>query len=204
MLNFEKIVMMINWFARQNHDKSIDKLDILNLIYLSDRYHLRRFGRSISGDCYFAMDMGPVPSYTKNIFDDPKKLLKNEAEFAYGYLNIQGDSIRSQKPSDKNYFCESESEALNATNLKSLLVKQNQESLPDFTHHFPEWKECEASLMSGVKRKKMNILKFFEELSDGDRALFEYCPAQSRLLASNKQKFIDRQKLEQMIGGIHA
>ena len=199
MLNFEKTVMIINWFARQCHGKSIDKLDLLKMIYMVDRYHLRRFGRLISGDNYYAMKLGPVPSMAKNICDNPDELSEEQRAFAYDYLRVIGNDVHSQKSSDKNYFCPSEIEALNATRIKALLVKQSGESLPDFTHHFPEWKAYEQYLTTDQSSRRMDVSKFFSEMT-GDDARFEYCPASSRLLKSNKQKFSERQSLENMIG----
>lgn len=194
--------MIINWFARQCQGESIDKLDLLKMIYLVDRYHLRRFGRLISGDNYYAMKLGPVPSMAKNICDNPGKLTESQRAFAYEYLQIAGNNVHSLKSSNKNYFCPSEVEALNATRIKVLLVKQSGESLPDFTHHFPEWKMYEQYLTSGQSRRKMDLSKFFSEMA-GDDTKFEYCPASPRLLKSNKQKFLERQSLENMIASIN-
>ena len=34
------------------------KLNLLKLVYLADRYHLRKFGRTVTGDSYRAMPAG--------------------------------------------------------------------------------------------------------------------------------------------------
>lgn len=58
MVDFEKTVMMINGFARKENGESIDKLNVLILIFPADRYHLRKFGRMISNGTDYAMQRG--------------------------------------------------------------------------------------------------------------------------------------------------
>lgn len=202
MFDFKKTVMMINWFARQCFGKSEDKLDLLKMIYMADRFHLRKYGRLISGDTYYAMNLGPVPSMTKTICDSPNKLSSEQKEFAYSFLQILGDKIHSLKWSEEQYFCPSEIEALNEARKKATFVKQSGVNLPDFTHQFPEWQLYRKFLTKTSSRRKMNILKFFSELNDSKKDL-EYCLISSRLLQSNKQKFMERQAIEKMIANIH-
>ena len=40
------------------------KLNLLKLVYLADRYHLRKFGRTVTGDSYRAMPYGSFPGTT--------------------------------------------------------------------------------------------------------------------------------------------
>ena len=39
----------------------------IKLIYLADRLHLRKYGRPIIGDMYWAMKLGPVGSLAKRV-----------------------------------------------------------------------------------------------------------------------------------------
>jgi hypothetical protein len=39
------------------------------LLWLADRYHLRQYGRTITGDTYFALPLGLIPSDAKNILE---------------------------------------------------------------------------------------------------------------------------------------
>ena len=134
MLEFEKIVMMINWFSRQCYGKTINKLDLLKMIYMADRYHLRRFGRLISGDTYYAMRLGPVPSISKTICDNPQSLTEEQKEFAYDFIQILEGEVHSLKSSEKNYFCPSELEALNAARICSLWNALGEKTI---THSTP-------------------------------------------------------------------
>jgi uncharacterized phage-associated protein len=52
----------------------ITKWKICKLLYLADRLHLVRYGRPITGDVYYAVPFGPVPSYTLDALDDENEL----------------------------------------------------------------------------------------------------------------------------------
>ena len=45
------------------------KLNLLKLVYLADRYHLRKFGRTVTGDSYRAMPYGPVADRTRVVIE---------------------------------------------------------------------------------------------------------------------------------------
>ena len=64
----KKGTQALNYFARKKNGK-INKMKAIKLIYLADRYHLRKYGRPVVGDDYWAMKYGPVASSTLNIAD---------------------------------------------------------------------------------------------------------------------------------------
>ena len=50
----EKIKNVILFFAHKSEGKSIEKLKLIKLIWLSDRLHLNKYGRLILNDKYKA------------------------------------------------------------------------------------------------------------------------------------------------------
>lgn len=65
-----------------------DEHKIFKTLYFADMKHLSKYGRSITGDVYIAMNYGPVPSQTYDIFKA-----------------VRGDSFFSDKADDiKAYF----------------------------------------------------------------------------------------------------
>ena len=56
----EKAVEGILYLA--NRLGTPDTHSICRVFYHADRYNLERYGQSIAGDCYCAMEFGPVPS----------------------------------------------------------------------------------------------------------------------------------------------
>ena len=51
-----------------------DKIKLVKLVYLSDKYHLLKYARTITNDSYFAMKLGPVGSTLKDILAFNKNL----------------------------------------------------------------------------------------------------------------------------------
>jgi len=76
-----KTTQVLNFFACQSGGE-INKLKALKLVYFADRYHLRRFGRPITGDEYLAMPYGPVASSAKDLAEMGDFL--SDEEQAYG------------------------------------------------------------------------------------------------------------------------
>jgi uncharacterized phage-associated protein len=46
---------------------------VLKILYFADKMHLKRFGRQICGDDYFALRSGPVPSQTYDMVKDARE-----------------------------------------------------------------------------------------------------------------------------------
>jgi uncharacterized phage-associated protein len=67
-LDFEKTLAAIVYLSSSGiHD--LTKYKACKLIFLADKRHLVRFGRPITGDRICAMELGPVPSETLNMFN---------------------------------------------------------------------------------------------------------------------------------------
>lgn len=64
----EKIVHAIAFFASRGV-RDLTKMKVAKLLYFADKAHLRRHGRLITGDTYFCMDHGPVPSVALALMD---------------------------------------------------------------------------------------------------------------------------------------
>ncbi len=196
--DFKKTVQTVNFFARKSHGKDISKLDVLKLIFLADRYHLRKYGRAVTGDDYWAMELGPVPSVAKNICD-ACALEPSELEYVKRYLDSkeQNKKVHSRAQYDGALFSESDIEAMEAAwKVKSNLKKG--ESLPAFTHHFPEWKRFETKIRLGDARVHMQMEDFF--LPGPKEKGYEYCPAPQKLVELNKEFFLDSSEWDKCWG----
>jgi hypothetical protein len=161
----KKIVQAIGFILSRAPGRKINKLHLLKLIYLADRYHLRKYGRTVTGDTYYAMSYGPVPSLTKDVV-----WLKAEPEYVGRFFTC--------RPENKN-VCEltrsTDVDELSQTDLDALNCAMEQLWLHDdivgFTHEFSEWKNCEERLKT-APRIKMNMLDFFLHT---DNPKSEYC-----------------------------
>ena len=57
-----------------------DQHKIFKILYFADQEHLKQFGRPITGDSYYALNFGPVPSFLYGIFKAAEKGIHPFAE----------------------------------------------------------------------------------------------------------------------------
>jgi uncharacterized phage-associated protein len=68
VFDFEATKAAILYLASK-HLPEYDKYKVCKLLFLADREHLLRFGRTITGDTYHALPFGPAPIETLNLLD---------------------------------------------------------------------------------------------------------------------------------------
>ena len=163
-----QVINMLGYFAKRQGGGTMNCMKAYKLIWLSDRYHLRQFGRTITGDRYFAMQRGLVPSDTKNIVEG-----ENPRHIAGDYLNttaIQHDkesfSYRFVSDIDQDVFSESDREVMDL--IWNTYGALDQWQLSELSHKAPEWKNYESLLkVSGEKKSfPVDIDYFFENFDD--------------------------------------
>lgn len=149
----------------------INAMKAIKLVFFADRYHLRKFGRPITNDEYFAMKLGPVGSGVKDIarfvVDEEEK------EYSSSYLERAGEfDFSSKAPVDFNEFSGSDEEALHFAYDK--FGDFDEFTLArDITHKYPEWKKHKEKLETGATRVNMDYLDFLEDAADEFDKCFE-------------------------------
>lgn len=160
--DYKKATQAINFFTRKEGLK-IDKLKLIKLVYLADRFHLRRYGRPITNDTYLAMRLGPVGSSVKDIADFSGYLDETERKYASNFLGQGGieNTIVSLADVDNDVFSKSELESLNFVYEK--FGNQSESSLVDVVHKYPEWEKFRKTLEAKeTTREQMSYLDFFK------------------------------------------
>lgn len=111
--DYKKATQAINYLTKKEGGH-IDKLKLIKLVYFADRYHLRRYGRPIVNDAYFAMLLGPVGSSVKDIAEFSDFLDENERKYASDFIGRGGviNTVVSVADVDEKVFSKSEIEAL--------------------------------------------------------------------------------------------
>lgn len=138
----------------------IDKLKVVKLMWLADRLHLRKYGRPIFNDIYFAMTYGPVGSSVKdlagfNVEGDEKTYLEEYLE------KKENHKIESKTETDLDVFSDSEIEVLNIAYTE--YGNMNSFDLAELSHDFPEWKKHEEKLTNKLStRELMDYDDFFK------------------------------------------
>ena len=170
--DYKKAIQSLNWLAIKSGGH-LNKMKALKLIWLSDRYHLREYGRLITNDNYFALPFGPVPSATRDILQaSPFRDDEIALSYSKDFLATKGEyEFESKQATYLNVFSESDLEVL--VLIYSRYGQLSEFELSEISHHFPEWKRFEGSLASKlVSRESIDILDFFIDYQDSTH-LFE-------------------------------
>lgn len=125
--------------------EAADKIFLVKLMYLADKYHLMNYGRTITNDEFFAFENGPAGSRTTDVLEFDPYVLGSCITMAKDLIR-KGDG-HQYLPGSK---CEShEAEMLSESDIEALdfvlekFGKMNQWDLVDYTHTFREWKQYE-------------------------------------------------------------
>jgi len=158
----KKSTQILNFFAIKEGGK-INKMKALKLTFLADRYHLRKYGRPITNDDYFAMKLGPVASGVKDIAEKSDFLDDNVKEYSSQFLELKNRyNLISKKSFEEDVFSNSEIDALSFVWNK--FGSMGEFELSPLTHQYPEWKKYEALLeSSSSSRVRMNFEDFLED-----------------------------------------
>jgi uncharacterized phage-associated protein len=152
--NYKKATQALNYLACRSGSK-INKMKALKLVYFADRYHLRKYGRLITNDTYFAMEHGPVASGVKDLAEFSVALDKHEASYAKQYIRpVSKYTYESIADVDRDVFSDSDIEALKFA--FETFGQLDKFKLRDKTHLYPEWKKHEQSLQK-LSRTEMDI-----------------------------------------------
>ncbi len=133
--NFEKSLQVILYIANKLERKDFHK--IFKILYFSDREHLSKYGRVITGDRYIAMNAGPVPS---NIYDIIKSVkgdgffADNAHRFTPFFEVRKGFFLEPKKEADLDYLSESDVEILDT--VLAQCANMSWSEIKDLSHDY--------------------------------------------------------------------
>lgn len=154
---YETSTQALNYLATKSGG-SINKTKALKLVFFADRYHLRKYGRPVTGDEYLAMDYGPVASGVKDLAEMTSFLDAKVEDYAKIFLEPVGRyDYRSLAPVDFEQLSESDIEALDYVWDK--FGRFDWTVLYKLTHEYPEWKKHEVALKHNTN-VRMDYLDF--------------------------------------------
>jgi uncharacterized phage-associated protein len=84
----DKIIEALLYLAHKRPDA--DKYQAVKFFYLADREHLRRYGRPLTFDNYYAMSYGPVASTTLNLLNGASPVLFGAKEKSLPFKTEKG------------------------------------------------------------------------------------------------------------------
>lgn len=177
MNDTKKIIQALTYIAYQQPGHKINSMKAYKLLWLADRYHLRQYGRTITGDTFFALPHGVVPSDAKNVVEHQKTHISNDEVYCAKYIKrISKYSFQAVSSPDVMEFSDSDQEALDKV-LKAY-GHLDQYQLETLSHTFPEWLKYKERLESEnmPKAYKIDPELFFEKADEDTSGLFDDSP----------------------------
>lgn len=135
--------------------KRAGKIKLIKLVYLADKYHLLKYGRTVTNDDYYAMEFGPVGTTVKDVLTFDKDMLAKEYKYLSKLISKDDDEFVAL-PSRVHYdhLSETDKEALDFAVAK--FGKMTGTQLTNYTHRYPEWAQ-HAHLFEGKCIRRMRI-----------------------------------------------
>jgi uncharacterized phage-associated protein len=163
---------------------------LLKLAFFADRYHLRNYARPISGDIYYAMKLGPVPSALKDIIDvqtfyGENIQIKTGSQYC---VELKSEII------DTDQFSNSDIEAIDFAVKEFGEIGKNPFAIANLTHAYPEWDRYKDIFVnSSNTRENMDYLDFLQNASPNhvEFRKLNFCDPFIPLTESERQDLID-------------
>jgi uncharacterized phage-associated protein len=148
---------------------ALDKYKLAKLLFLADKYHLVKYGRPITGDQYFAMPHGPVPTTILNLLSGVVEKKNSDKRVATLLAALEVDRsyqyprFKAKQPPEQRFLSTSDLRALDE--IVERFGNMTFAALKAVTH------EMVAYQKAWERRKKassvpMAFEDFFEEDSD--------------------------------------
>jgi len=157
---FKKIIQSLNFFAIESGGE-IRKSKALILIWLSDRMHLRIYGRTITGDKYYANLNGSIPHKARIIL---VSRCGNDIEIEYrdNYIRLLTEyTYISIKEVERRVFSNSDFKVMNI--IYNEYGNFEESELIHLAKGFPEWKKFEEKLSKKIASEYIiEMIDFFE------------------------------------------
>jgi uncharacterized phage-associated protein len=145
----------------------MDKLKIVKIIYFADKRHLIFGGRTITGDNYMAMKLGPVGSMVLDVLDKNVKYIQPEQlQYINQYIQ-QGKGKNNYKCTENKmeYDQLSESDKKTLTKIGKKFNVMDGRALVELTHKYPEWTKFEEILQKEpTTRKPIALADLFSSI----------------------------------------
>jgi len=171
-----KVSTQALYYLSKKLNRALDKWTGLKLIFLADRYHLRKYARTVTDDFYYAMEHGPVASATYDVlkFDFDNVEAQKYIESFLQKKECSGNcSFVEKEEVDLDMLSDTDIEALEFA--VETFGHFSSRQLRDFSHLYPEWKKFEKTLKEdSIKRIKMNFEDFFEDPDEASLKEFEF------------------------------
>lgn len=171
--NTKKIIQALAYLASKLPDQNLDEMKAYKLLWLADRCHLRLNGRTITGDRYYAMPRGVVPTDAKHLLDGESTILETPDNYFSQWIEkVDPHKFKAVNAPDVTEFSESDIEILDR--VINIYGDYSRHDLSDLSHKYPEWKKYKDMLLDKTEKNSfpINMDLMFEESDDDTSDLF--------------------------------
>lgn len=136
--------------------KKADKIKIVKLLYLADKYHLIRYGRTITDDDYYAMSYGPVGTTVKDVLSlDRFNMSEKGFKYASRLLGkIDKNNFRANPDARVTFDTLSDTDKESLDYIIEHFGGMTSWALKDYTHKYPEWYKYENLFKNNLTRRE--------------------------------------------------
>lgn len=184
--NTKKLIQALAFLAAKSTDHMLSSMKAYKLLWLADRCHLRKFGRTITGDSYFALPKGMVPTDAKHLLDGEVTVMHTPSGYFDRWIKKNnGHTYSLIEAPDMEEFSESDIEVLQK--VVDSYGDMSAKELSELSHKYPEWKKYEDMLSDKSAKNSFPIdmdLMFEDSAEDCSSPLFDQ-PAE--VLAETKE-----------------
>ncbi len=192
-----KLVQALGYLLSLDDNKKMHRVKLIKLLWVADRFHIRKYGRTVSESEYCAMFHGPVCSLALDI-----------AQLSHGGFGLSDDDIgyiSEYFTSDERFTAMSKNpgeDYLSETD-KEMMRKAYQvfNSAEDFnladqiSHKYPEWLQYKSYFDGGERSSQpIDEAKFFENPVGDD-----YFEEDRDVLDAAREVFIEQREIADSI-----
>lgn len=179
-MNKVQTIVQAIYLILQELGQKTDKMKLVKLLFLSDKYHLLHYGRTITDDSYCAMQHGPVGSIALNVlnYNTAKDYLSNTAiKYIANLIEISSNLKRNitNNPCNFEMLSETDKQAIRYVVLN--FGNMSASDLRKYTHDYPEWKQYEQDFKRKItENEPINTDELFSVIDNRmnvDREIIE-------------------------------
>lgn len=163
--NFKKGVQLTVYLTKKKGGR-IKAAEALKLVWLADRFHMREFGRTITGDQFFACRTGIMPESLSELINNKLREKKDEEIYMRKYLERSKDNS-DVLSIDFDGRLLSETDKTAADRVVEATDTFSENDLSACWHFFPEMKFFKSQNANDDELKvKVDLKLLFEDIEE--------------------------------------
>lgn len=187
-----KLVQALGYLLSLDDNKKMNRVKLIKLLWAADRFHMRRYGRTVSESRYYAMPHGPVCSLALDIAQLNRDFALDDDDISYisEFFTADGYSTAMSKNPGDDYLSETDKEMMR----KAYQVFNSAEDFDladQVSHKYPEWLQYKSYFDGGERSSQpIDEAKFFENPDRDD-----YFEEDKDVLDAAREVFIEQREI---------